>query len=343
MRIDTVAQASDRQGALPASSRVFSVISSEAEGPRILLLKFPRPSKGSLASSRSHWQTRARSNRSLRWRTTDKQTNSQRRFTVIELPVFPIVAQSLVLPFKYLPELVKYGGIPFLLSLVAGVISWMIARQDPPFFVGTSWTIAAHFVLFTPFSVTWTKLAIYGREAVATDPPFVYSRTQWQYLLAITAMMLTLVICSVPAAALMRYGQRSFDSQIAQAGMALMLAGLILFAIGFIRLSFVFPALAIRKYAGLSAAWKQTAGTLERLTAIVVLSSVPYLVVRQILQRLIGYHPPGLEAAAQACLDTLLVALATTALAGPALAYKTIVLDEHEDAPALAGTTPSHP
>ena len=37
----------------------------------------------------------------------------------------------------------------------------------------------------------------------------------------------------------------------------------------------------------------------------------------------------------------LLIAMATTALAGPALAYKTIVLDEHEEAPALGGATPS--
>jgi len=37
----------------------------------------------------------------------------------------------------------------------------------------------------------------------------------------------------------------------------------------------------------------------------------------------------------------LLVALATTALAGPALAYKSLVLDQREDALALAASTPS--
>ena len=63
-------------------------------------------------------------------RTVNKQTNSERRFTVIELPVFPIVAQSLVLPFNYLPELVKYGGIPYLLMLVARAISFLLARED---------------------------------------------------------------------------------------------------------------------------------------------------------------------------------------------------------------------
>ncbi|MGD0120045.1 MAG: hypothetical protein ABSD30_18410 [Candidatus Binatus sp.] len=39
--------------------------------------------------------------------TMDDQTNRLRRFTVIELALLPIVAQSLLMPFKYLPELVR--------------------------------------------------------------------------------------------------------------------------------------------------------------------------------------------------------------------------------------------
>ena len=144
---------------------------------------------------------------------------------------------------------------------------------------------------------TWSKLAIFGRPAIATDPPFAYSRTQWLYLLATAVMMISLVIIAGPSAALLRYGQRNFDNPVMMVAGMLLVAGLILFAIGFVRLAFVFPAIAIRKYAGISAAWKQTRGNIERLAAIVVLSYAPYYVVRQILDSLIGYHPPGLAAA----------------------------------------------
>lgn len=275
------------------------------------------------------------------WRKVNQQTNSQRRFTVIELPVFPIVARSLALPFKYLPELVRFGGIPFALILVASALSFLLVREDASRNATSALMAVAHFVLFTPFAVTWSKLAIFGRPAIATDPPFAYSRTQWLYLLATAVMMISLVIIAGPSAALLRYGQRNFDNQVMMVAGMLLVAGLILFAIGFVRLAFVFPAIAIRKYAGISAAWNQTRGNIERLAAIIVLSYAPYYVVRQILDSLIGYHPPGLAAAARGCLDMLLIAMATTALAGPALAYKTIVLDEHEEAPALGGATPS--
>ncbi len=257
---------------------------------------------------------------------------------MIELPVFPIVAQSLGLPFKYLPELVKHGGIPFALILVASAISFLLTREDASKNATGVLMAVAHFILFTPFSVTWSKLAIYGRPAIATDPPFAYSRTQWLYLLASAVMMISLAIVVGPSAALLRYGQQNFDNQVMMAAGSLLVAGLILFAIGFVRLAFVFPAIAIAKYPGISAAWKQTRGNIERLAAIIVLSYVPYYVVSRVLDWLIGYHPPGLAAAAKGCLDMLLVAMATTALAGPALAYKVIVLDEPEDAPALAAT-----
>ncbi len=269
-----------------------------------------------------------------------EQPNSQRRFTVIELPVFSIVKQSLRLPGTYLAELIIYGGIPYLLILVADAIGFILEREDvsrsaPGILIGI-----AHFVLFTPFSVTWTKLAIYGRPAIATEPPFAYSRTSWIYLLASTVMTVLLMICVGPGATLLRYSQQTLDNRIGMEAAMLILAGLFVFALVFVRLAFVFPAIAIGKYAGIVAAWRQTAGNLEWLAAIVVLSYAPYYVVRRVFEWFMGYHPPGPASVARGCVDMLLIALATTALAGPALAYKTLVLDEHRDAPALSQASP---
>ena len=269
----------------------------------------------------------------------NEQTNSQRRFTVIELPVLEIVRDSLLLPFKCLPELVKFGKMPFMLILAADVFCYGLERQDFPKNLTGSVLGIVHFVVFTPFAVAWTKLAIRGREAVAKHPAFAYSRTQWMYLIATTAMIVAMVLCVGLPFVLMRYGQRNSDNQLMLLGGAGFSFGLIICLVGYLRLEFVFPAIAIGRYAGISAAWKQTAGNIERLAAIVVLSYLPYWLIRLAFERYMGYHPPGLVEAARGIIDQLLVAMASTALAGPALAYKMIVLDEHQPAEVMSASS----
>ena len=107
--------------------------------------------------------------------------------------------------------------------------------------------------------------------------------------------------------------------------------GLGIYVIGYLRLQFVFPAIAIGRYAGISASWKQTAGNIERLAAIVLLSYLPYWLIRLTFEWYMGYHPPGVIEAFRGCIEMLLVMFATTALAGPALAYKALVLDQPQD------------
>ena len=182
-------------------------------------------------------------------------------------------------------------------------------------------------ILFTPFAVAWTKLAIRGRQAVAQHPAFAYSRTQLMYLLATAAMVLALTICVGIPFVLVRNFQRNFENQLMLLAGAGFFLGLCIYLIGYLRLGFVFPAIAVGRYAGISAAWKQTAGNIERLAAIVVLSYLPYWLIRQAFEWYMGYHPPGVVEAVRGIVDMLLVALATTALAGTALAYKTLVLD----------------
>ena len=261
----------------------------------------------------------------------EAQTLSQRRFTVVQLPVFPIVAQSLLMPFKYLPELVKFGKIPFILILAIDVLCYGMLREDVPASATGSMMVLAHFILFTPFSVAWTKLAIRGRAAVANHPAFAYSQTQWLYLLATTLMAIAMLVCVGLPFIAWRYGQLNFDNQIRLVGAAATFLGLGCFLIGYIRLAFIFPAIAIGRYAGISAAWKQTAGNIERLAAIFVLSYLPFWLIRQVFEWYMGYHPPGVVEAIRGIVDMLLIALATTALAGPALAYKMLVLVQPQE------------
>ncbi len=259
------------------------------------------------------------------------QTNGQRRFTVVELPVFPIVKESLLTPFRYLPELVKFGWIPFAAILAIDLICFGLLREDVSRGVTGGMMAISHFVLFTPFSVAWTKLAIRGPQAVAKHPQFFYSRTQWLYLLACAVMMAALLVLAGIPYAILRYGQRNFDNQVSLFGTTIMMLGLGIYVVAYVRLAFVFPAIAIGRYTGIRNAWKQTAGNIERLAAVLVLAFLPYLIIRQAFEWYMGYHPPGVVEAFRGCIDMLLIALATTALAGPALAYKAIVLDQPQD------------
>jgi len=267
----------------------------------------------------------------IRGEVVNGQTNGRRRFTVVELPVFPIVKESLLLPFRNLPELVKFGKMPFMLILAVDVLCYGLERQDVSRNLTGSLMGYIHLILFAPFSVAWTKLAIRGPQAVAKHPAFAFSRTQWLYLLATTLMMVVIVVSVGFPFVLVRYAQRNFNNQLAMLGVAGMFVGLGIFLIAYLRLGFIFPAIAIGRYAGISAAWKQTAGNIERLAAILFLSYLPYWVVRQAFEWYMGYHPPGVVEAIRGLVDMLLVALATTALAGTALAYKQIVIEQHED------------
>jgi hypothetical protein len=215
--------------------------------------------------------------------------------------------------------------------LAIDLICYGLRREDVSSGATSGLMAISHFLLFTPFSVAWTKLAIKGSGAVANHPSFSYSRTQWFYLLAVAVMMAALlVLVGIPYVIFLN-GQRNFDNQISLIGGAAVMLGLGIYAIGYVRLAFVFPAIAIGRYAGIRAAWNQTAGNIERLAAIIVLAFLPYWIIRQAFEWYMGYHPPGVVEAFRGCIDMLLVALATTAFAGPALAYKAIVLDQAQD------------
>ena len=88
----------------------------------------------------------------------------------------------------------EFGKMPFLLILAVDLLCYGLERQDISKSLTGTLMMVAHFVLFTPFSVAWTKLAIHGRRSVANHPAFAYSRTQWMYLLATTVMILALLI-----------------------------------------------------------------------------------------------------------------------------------------------------
>ncbi len=247
------------------------------------------------------------------------------QFTVVKLPILGIVLETLALPFKHPMELAKYGWIPFVGLLGARLIEWFLRQFSVP---GTDlWMSVAHLILFTPFSVTWTRVAIEKSEAKLPDRPFAFTRIEWQYLVATVLLMVAVVILLTPAFALYRYGQSIFDNGITFfGGMLLLLTG-VAELLAFVRISLVFPAVAMERYEGVAAAWRQTAGNFEPLLAIIVLSSAPYYLAFAAVRLGVSSYPAGVSAMGKAFAELLAASLtATSNVAAPALAYQAIAM-----------------
>ena len=142
-----------------------------------------------------------------------EQTISQRRFTVLPLPVLSIVRETLLLPLKFLPELLKFGGRPLILYLAADVFCYGLLREDVSRGATSSLMGIAHFVLFTAVLGGLDQARDSGPQAVAKHPRFAYSRTQWLYLLATAVMSVAMVACVGIPFIVMRYGHEVLTSR----------------------------------------------------------------------------------------------------------------------------------
>ena len=116
-----------------------------------------------------------------------------------------------------------------------------------------------------------------------------------------------------------------------------MMLGLGIYLIAYIRLAFIFPAIAIGRYAGIPSCLEANGGKHRSGSPLsLFLSYLPYWIFRQAFEWYMGYHPPGVVEAFRGCIEMLLIALASTALAAPALAYKAIVMDQPKNEGAVA-------
>ena len=255
--------------------------------------------------------------------------SGQQRFTVVKLPVVQLVLESLALPFRHLPELVRYGWIPFTGSLVVAFLNWLLRRL----FLFAPWSVlfvnVAHFALYTPFCVAWTRIAIEGSHAKLPDRPFAYERAEWQYAGATAVMLIATVVLMAPGLSVTQYGQATFSYGMRFLGGLLLLAGAVLVVVGFVRFAFVFPAIAIGRYRGIAPAWRQTAGNLEGLAVLVLLACAPFVAIELIMVYGPGREATGAAAVVTAIVQWLMEGVATLeGTIAPTLAYKWIVLGQ---------------
>ena len=246
------------------------------------------------------------------------------------LPIGRITLRALALPFSKLPTLAKFGIIPLGLALAAHLVGWLLGKTGDGWTLRSGWIVIAHTVIFTPFAVAWTKLAVDGNQSVASRGAFVYGPVEWRYLIANSMILIcTFAAVGLPYQLLLSAYLDDDRILVTEASLLTLVAG-ILIAIGYIRIAFLFPAIATERYQGLGRCWRQTSGQLERLGAIIAVSYVPFFIAGEALKRLRPQYDTWLATTGLAAFDAMLHLFMLAAVSGaPALAYKFLVIGRH--------------
>ncbi len=189
-----------------------------------------------------------------------------------KLPVLPTVAEAYGRVLTQLALVCRAAAVPFALSLV--IVGLGFAVHGSPILAGLL-TIAG-FVPYTIFGVAWHRLTLLGPLVGA--PPLVptWGRRHWRFLgylvlvvvigygVGLVAVSLTLGVGAAAAAP-------NPLLALLPAALVIVLAYLMM------RLSFVFPAVAVDEAYRLGHAWAHTKGQGLRLLAAVILASLPIL------------------------------------------------------------------
>lgn len=244
-----------------------------------------------------------------------------------ELPIIRTTLGALAMPFRYLPELVRFGAIVFALSLASEIVTHYLM---PLARVRYWWMMLSHVAIYTPFAIIWTRIAVLGRQSVSTIPRYRYSAVEIWYLVA---SALAFIILLGPVLVMLGYftaarqnGDVAMANGIAFAAVAILFVDLIVI----VRLSFLFPAIALQRYRGLATAWRQTRGYFERLCAIEVAVILPYEAIRLLYQHywyiwFFSYVTWISEMLFHVVGGVLIVLDYAAIIAAPSLAYKFLI------------------
>ncbi len=221
---------------------------------------------------------------------------------VRNLPVGATFAEAYSLVFARLGLLVKAAAIPYLMSTVLVVLSFMAQ---------SNWALAMlvailGFVPYTIFGVSWHRLTLLGPSAGAPSVAPSWKRRHWRFLgyaLAVTLIGYGLVVVIALGGELLAMPLGA--SAVLFLPLAVVFGGSIVFVYIMMRLSFVFPAVAVDEAYRLAHAWTHTRGQGFRLIGLMILTAVPMIVAYWVLGGILGLAflgdlamPMGTEGAA---------------------------------------------
>ncbi len=215
-----------------------------------------------------------------------------------KLPVFEVVGETYGSFFRYLRYLPQAAFLPIALSVPLYWVSLQSAKRvmiDPSSVVSSVlWSIPinlAFFAIFMLFYVSWYRLCLMGPDG--GRPPWfpLPNRRHWR-LLGYSLLMIAIqfgimilgglaaLIVSVLTGALATSGAQP---ELSGEGISLMVP-LVLFIFllvifTFLRLSFVFPAVAVDEDYALRHSWRHTKGQTLRLFATLLMTCLPIYVL----------------------------------------------------------------
>ena len=187
-----------------------------------------------------------------------------------------------------LPLLSQAALVPFLLSLGLVAASFAAAESLPL----TTLIVVLGFVPYTIFGIAWHRVTLLGPAAGA--PPLVpaWRQRHWRflgYLAAVTIIgyVVTVMVFSVAFTVVQPVVQPGAEVT-PRAWSAVLVAGALILAYVMMRLSFVFPAVAVDEAYRLKHSWTHTKGQGLRLLGALLLTAIPILALVWVVGALFG-------------------------------------------------------
>ncbi len=219
-----------------------------------------------------------------------------------KLPVGATFVEAYSLVFARLGLLVKAAAIPYLISTVLAVLSFMAQSN----WALTMLVVIMGFVPYTIFGVSWHRLTLLGPSAGAPSVTPAWNRRHSRFLgyaLVVTLIGYGLMLVIVLSGALLAVPLDASAELIL--ALAVIFGGSIVFVYMIMRLSFVFPAVAVDETYRLAHAWTHTRGQGFRLIGLMIITAVPMIAVSWALGGILGLAflgdltmPTGTEGAA---------------------------------------------
>jgi hypothetical protein len=260
------------------------------------------------------------------------------------LSIVRTTAAALAMPFRYPVELVRFGAVVFALSIANDVVLHYLSQVSVRYW----WMMLSHVAIYTPLAIVWTRITVLGRKSVSTIGLYRYSAVEVRYLLA---SALVYIILLGPVLVIVQWALTAHQAGDSASANGLAVPAIVIIFVDlivFVRLSFLFPAIALQRYRGIGAAWRQTHGNFERLLAIETAVLVPYIAIRMVGQHywyvwFFTYDTWFSEALWHMMGAAILMLDFAGIVAAPSIAYKILVHGESTGAlsPEPAGTAVS--
>ncbi len=186
-----------------------------------------------------------------------------------------------------LPLLARAALVPFLLSLALVAASFAAAESLPL----TTLIVVLGFVPYTIFGIAWHRVTLLGPAAGAPPRVPAWRQRHWRFLgylaavtligYGVTVMVFSIAFTVVHPDAEIRPRAWSF----------VLVTGAFILAYVMMRLSFVFPAVAVDEAYRLKHSWTHTKGQGLRLLGALFLTAIPVLALAWVVSALFGVLP----------------------------------------------------